>query len=64
MDVQRKSMEESARKNNLGIIGYFGGTYESAKTDGRKEFNRMLDFIKNCKGKVSHILVYTLDRFS
>lgn len=64
LDVQRKSIEESARKNNLGIIGYFGGTYESAKTDGRKEFNRMLDFIKTRKGKVSHILVYTLDRFS
>lgn len=64
LDVQRKAIEDFARRSNLGIIANFGGTYESAKTDGRKEFNRMLDFIKARKGKVSHILVYTLDRFS
>jgi site-specific DNA recombinase len=45
-------------------MGYFGGTYESASTDGRKEFQRMLEFIKKNKEKVTHILVYLLDRFS
>ena len=64
LDVQRKSIEDFARRSNLGVIDYFGGTYESAKTDGRKEFNRMLDFIKQRKGKISHILVYALERFS
>ena len=64
LDVQRKAIEDYAQRNNLAIIGYFGGTYESAKTDGRKEFMRMLEFVKKHKGKVSHVLVYTLDRFS
>lgn len=48
----------------MPIIAYFGGTYESAKTDGRKEFQRMLDFIKKNKGRVKYIFVFTLDRFS
>ena len=64
LDVQRKAIEDFAQRSELNIIGYFGGTYESAKTDGRKEFTRMLEFIKKHKGKVSHVLVYTLDRFS
>jgi site-specific DNA recombinase len=45
-------------------LGFFGGTYESAKTDERKEFNRMIRFVKNQKEGVSFILVYSLDRFS
>jgi site-specific DNA recombinase len=64
LDFQKRSIEEYAHRNSFTVSGYFGGTYESAKTDGRKEFKRMLDFIKANKGRVSHILVYTLDRFS
>ncbi len=64
LDFQRKTIEEYARRNSFETLGYFGGTYESAKTDGRKEFQRMLDFIRKNKGRVSHVLVYTLDRFS
>ena len=64
LDFQRKIIDEYAQKNDFTILNYFGGTYESAKTDGRKEFLRMLDFIKKNKGKITHILVYTLDRFS
>ena len=64
LDVQKKVIVEYASKNGFDILSLFGGTYESAKTDGRKEFQRMLDYIKKNKGRVSHILVYTLDRFS
>lgn len=64
LDFQKKTIFEYASKNGYKILSFFGGTYESAKTDGRKEFQRMLDFIKKNKGSVSHILVYTLDRFS
>jgi site-specific DNA recombinase len=64
LDIQRKAIEEYAKRSGIAITEYFGGTYESAKTDGRKEFNRMLDFIKKCNGKVTHILVYMHDRFS
>jgi site-specific DNA recombinase len=64
LDFQRKTIDEYATRNTFNVLGYFGGTYESAKTDGRKEFGRMLDFIRKNKGRVSHVLVYTMDRFS
>ena len=64
LEWQKKYCDEYARKNNLIIKGYFGGTYESAKSDERKEFNRMLKFVKLSKEKISFILVYSLDRFS
>ena len=64
LSFQRRTIEEYAQRNGINILEYFGGTYESAKTDGRKEFLRMFDFLKKNKGKISHLLVYTLDRFS
>lgn len=64
LEWQKKYCVEYATKNSLSIKGYFGGTYESAKSDERLEFNRMLKFVKSCKSKVSSILVYSLDRFS
>lgn len=64
LEWQKKYCVEYASKNQLDIKGYFGGTYESAKSDERKEFNRMLKFVKASKEKISYILVYSLDRFS
>src|SRR5688572_15140155 len=46
------------------VVNEFGGTYESAASDERKEFKRMLNFIQKSKQKISHIIVYSLDRFS
>ncbi len=64
LSTQMKSCELYALKHTYNIIGSFGGTYESAKTDERKEFNRMLAFVKKSKEKVSFIIVYSVDRFS
>jgi site-specific DNA recombinase len=64
LETQNSAMEEYAKRTNKTIVARFGGTYESAKTDGRKEFQRMLDYIAKNKGKVSQILVYLTDRFS
>ncbi|MHB8403422.1 MAG: recombinase family protein, partial [Bacteroidia bacterium] len=64
LEWQKKYCMEYAIKNKLNIQGYFGGTYESAKSDERKEFTRMLKFVKSSKAKISFILVYSLDRFS
>lgn len=52
-----------ASRKGLNVVGYFGGTYESAKTDDRKEFNRMLTFVKRSKD-ISYVIVYSYDRFS
>src|ERR1035437_3605114 len=64
LETQRKFCEQFAIKNGYTIMGCFGGTYESAKTDERKEFNRMLSYVRKSKEKISHIIVYSVDRFS
>ncbi len=60
---QKKHCELYAERRGLNIIGYFGGTYESAKTDDRKEFNRMLTFVKRSKN-INYVIVYSYERFS
>lgn len=64
LETQRKACEQYALKSGYQIMGCFGGTYESAKTDERKHFNSMLAFVKKSKEKISHIIVYSVDRFS
>jgi len=64
LPYQRQVIDEYAHRTGLEIIAYFGGKHESAKTDGRIEFQRMLDFIKKHHGKISQVLVYAIDRFS
>ena len=64
LPYQRQVIDEYAKREQLHIASYFGGKYESAQTDGRKEFQRMLDYIKQSKGTISQILVYATDRFS
>lgn len=64
LETQRKACEEYAKKTQYSVMGIFGGTYESAKTDERKEFNRMLSFVKKSREKISYIVVYSVDRFS
>ena len=63
LDTQLKYCKEYALRKNFNIVDYFGGTYESAKSDERKEFNKMLTFLKRRKN-ISYILVYSYDRFS
>ncbi len=60
---QKKYCEIFAHRKKLNVVKYFGGTYESAKTDDRKEFNKMLTFVKRSKN-ISYIIVYSYDRFS
>lgn len=64
LDTQRRACETYARKHGYYIIAYFGGTYESAKTDERIEFSNMLSFVEKSREKVSYIVVYSVDRFS
>lgn len=64
LETQRKAIEEYAQRNNLIIVEFFGGTSESAKSDERKEFKKMLSFLAKNKIGVSQILIYSVDRFS
>ncbi len=63
LDTQLKYCKEYAEKKNLNIVEYFGGTYESAKSDERKEFSKMLEYLKR-KKSISYVIVYSYDRFS
>src|SRR5687767_6222941 len=64
LDTQRNACESFAKQNHYRIMAYFGGTYESAKTDERIEFNNMLSFVKKSRQKISYIVVFSVDRFS
>ena len=63
LDVQKKYCDEFANRNHITIRAYFGGIHESAKTDGRKEFQRMLLFARKNKD-ITNIIVFNYDRFS
>ena len=60
---QFERIDEFASKNKFIIKSKYGGTYESAKNDERKEFQRMLKDIEK-DTSVAGILVYSYDRFS
>ena len=61
--TQKKYCEDYAKKNGIDVLAYFGGSYESAKSDERKEFKKMLEFV-NRRKNISYIIVYSYDRFS
>ena len=63
LEVQRKYCDNYANSNAIAIREYFGGSFESAKTDGRKEFQRMLEYVRKNKS-ISYIIVFNYDRFS
>ncbi len=63
LETQKKYCLEFAKRKNIEVIEYFGGTYESAKSDERKQFQKMLTFVKRRKD-ISYIIVYSYDRFS
>lgn len=64
LHTQKKNCELFCERLSYKVIAYFGGTYESAQNDERKEFKKMLDFVKKSKQKISYIIVYSMDRFS
>jgi site-specific DNA recombinase len=63
LDTQLKHCKKYAEEKGLDIVEYFGGTYESAKDDERKEFQKMLSYVKR-KKSIGYVIVYSYDRFS
>jgi site-specific DNA recombinase len=64
LETQKKFCDEYAKKEGIKVLSFFGGTYESAQTDERKQFKKMLDFVRRSKQHISYIIVYSFDRFS
>ncbi|MBK7128234.1 MAG: recombinase family protein [Crocinitomicaceae bacterium] len=63
LGTQKKYCELHAKKRNLTVVESFGGTFESAKSDDRKEFQKMLTYVKR-HVDIAYIIVYSFDRFS
>ena len=64
LELQEKMCRQYAASRGYIVVQHFGGTYESAKTDGRKEFTRLLTFVGRKSNGISHIIVLSPDRFS
>ena len=61
---QEKNCQNFAYNNDLDIVASFGGTNESAITDNREEFNKMLSYVRDPKNGIRYIIVSDYDRFS
>ena len=62
LTTQLKYCQEYAIRKELEVLEYFGGTYESAKSDERREFQRMLSYVKRRKN-IGYIIVYSMIGF-
>ena len=63
LETQLAQCKEYANRTGIVVKQCFGGTYDSAKTDGRKDFQRMLSFVKKDKS-IAFIIVWNYERFS
>ncbi|MCC9168630.1 recombinase family protein [Pontibacter harenae] len=64
LETQLERCRLYADRHGYEVVETFGGTYESAKNDERKEFQKMLDFVRKSRHKIGYIIVYSHDRFS
>ncbi len=62
LDVQKKECELYAKRHNIKIAKYYGGTNESAKTEGKLYREMITEVAKS--NEINIILVYSFDRFS
>jgi site-specific DNA recombinase len=62
LEWQLSMCTEFAKKNGYEVVNFFGGTHESAKTEERKQYKLMLEYVRKSKD-VSFIIVYSMDRF-
>lgn len=59
LEAQREAIERYAHRNGLVITEWFSESQTAAKR-GRKEFNRMLDLLR--QGKARGVIVHKIDR--
>lgn len=60
---QKKAIEKYALANNFKIVGYFECSNDPEANE-RKEFDKMLKAARADKEKISHLLIYAVDRLS
>lgn len=63
LDNQKRTTQNFIAQRNLNCLNSFGGFFESASKGEREEFNRMINFVRKSKEKISYIIVAHSDRF-
>jgi site-specific DNA recombinase len=61
---QQKKLSDYCQRNNLEIVASYVERGESARTDDRPEFKKMLAFCKANRQKISHLVVADLSRLA
>src|SRR5205814_3460845 len=64
LETQKKACDQFAQKQRYKVLACFGRTYESAASDERKEFKKLIEYCRRHKKGNLKIIVYSLDRFS
>jgi site-specific DNA recombinase len=64
LESQEKLCTRLAEQMNIPILKRFGGTFESAKSEERRQFQKMMEFIRKSKENIRCIIVSDNDRFS
>jgi site-specific DNA recombinase len=64
LESQRRYCYEYAKREGIEIIETFIEEGESAKTANRTQFVKAISFCGEKKSKISHFIVYKLDRFA
>jgi DNA invertase Pin-like site-specific DNA recombinase len=65
LETQLEGCEKLNRELGTELVERFGGIGESAKSGAdRKEFQRMMTFLRKNKKRIGHLIVYNMDRFA
>lgn len=64
LEAQERICRSWCQTNGLEVDQVFTDAGESAKTADRTEFQRMFAYLRRTRGKITHVVVYKLDRFA
>src|SRR5262249_814168 len=63
LSTQERSCREYCEREGFVVARVFAEEGESAKTTERTKLIELLDYCRENKGKINHVVVYRLDRF-
>ena len=64
LENQNRAIRNYAERNNMEIIEWFEDPGVSAKTANRPGLQKLLEFCKEHKGEIDHVVVYNISRIS
>jgi site-specific DNA recombinase len=64
LTTQQRACMEYCERNGIEVLEVFVDEGESAKTTDRPEFQRLLAYCREQRGRVQHVVVYSINRFA